>query len=446
MIIHTVGGYNEVGKNMTAVEIENEAVIIDMGIHLEPYIKYTEDEDIGNISAEELRKVGAVPDDSVIKPIRNKVKAIIPTHAHLDHVGAIIYLSNKYSCPIICTPFTAEVIKSIVKDEKIRLKNEIKVLNVNSSYKLSRDLKIEFINITHSTPQVVIAALHTREGTLIYANDFKFDNHPIIGKKPNYERLRKIGKAGVKCLIVDSTRAGHPVKTPSETVAREMLRDVLLGVDSKGKAVIVTTFSSHLARLKSIVEFGVKMNRKIVFLGRSLAKYTEAGENIGLVKFSGRVEIVKYGNKIKRKLSQVMKQGPEKYLLVVTGHQGEPKSTLSRMVKKGINFKFRPEDHVIFSCRIIPSQINVINRKKLEDELMHRGARIFRDIHVSGHAAKEDLRDMLTMLSPQHIVPAHGNLDMKMSLANLAIEKGYEMEKSIHILKDGETLKLSNKM
>jgi ribonuclease J len=442
MIIHTIGGYNEVGKNMTAIEIGDEAVVIDMGLHLESYIKYTEDEDIENLSAEELRRVGAIPDDSVIEKIRDKVKAIIPTHAHLDHVGAIIYLSNKYKAPIICTPFTAEVIKSIVKDEKINLKNEIKVLNVNSKHRLSVNTTIEFINVTHSTPQVVMVCLHTNEGKLIYANDFKFDNHPIIGKKPNYTRLKQLGEEGIKCLIVDSTRANQPVKTPSETVAKEMLRDVLLGVDSSKKAVIVTTFSSHLARLKSIIEFGQKMSRKIVFLGRSLAKYVEAGEAIDLINFSDKVEIVKYGKQIKKRLKKIEKDGSQKYLLVVTGHQGEPKSTLCKMVKKDLNFKFMPEDHVVFSCTIIPSETNIINRKNLEDDLKYKGVRLFRDIHVSGHAAKEDLRDLINMLNPKKIIPAHGNIDMKMSLANLAIEKGYKIDKNIHILKDGQTIKI----
>ena len=442
MKIYAVGGYEEVGKNMTAVEVGDEAVVIDMGIHLESYIRHTEDEDISKISTSELRKVGAIPDDSVIKHIRSKVKAIIPTHAHLDHVGAIIFLSNKYNCPIICTPFTAEVIKTLVRDEKISLKNEIRVMNVNSKYKLTDDITVEFINVTHSTPQVVMVALHTNDGTLVYANDFKFDNNPIIGKKPNYERLRKLGEEGVKCLIVDSTRADQPVKTPSENVARELLRDVLLGVDSTGKAVIVTTFSSHIARLKSIIEFGKKMNRKVVLLGRSLAKYVEAAENINLVNFSDEVEIVKYGKQIRNYLKKVEADGPEKYLLVVTGHQGEPKSTLSKMVRKDIKFRFKPEDHVIFSCTIIPSEINIINRKNLEDELKILGVRVFRDIHVSGHAAKEDLRDLINMLKPGHIIPAHGTLDMEMSLANLAIEKGYDLDKNIHLMKDGDELEL----
>jgi ribonuclease J len=236
--ICAVGGYNQVGKNMTAIKYGDEVVIIDMGLHLEAYIRYTEKEDgdIMGVSANDLSKVGAIPNDSVIKDWRSKVKAIIPTHAHLDHVGALVFLSNKYKSPILCTPFTAEVIKTISRDDKIKLKNEIKVLNVNSMYWISDNIKIEFINMTHSVPQTVMVAVHTPEGVVLYANDFKFDNHPTLGKKPNYKRLEEIGKKGVKVLICDCTRARQPIKTPSELVAREMLRDVMLGVESKNKS------------------------------------------------------------------------------------------------------------------------------------------------------------------------------------------------------------------
>jgi ribonuclease J len=441
--ICAVGGYNEVGKNMTAIKVDNEVVIIDMGLHMENYIRYTEeDEDIGHISAEELLNVKAIPNDSVIKNWKSQVKAIIPTHAHLDHVGALIFMANKYKAPIMCTPFTGEVIKAISKDQKRKIKNEIKTLNVNSTYNLSKNIKVEFINMTHSTPQTVMVALHTKYGVILYANDFKFDNRPVIGKKPNYKRLKELSKEGVLCAIVDCTRAERPVKTPSENVAKEMLRDVMLGTDSKNKVVIVTTFASHLARLKSIIEFGRKMNRKIVFLGRSLAKYISAAENIDLVHFSKEVEIVKFGKQIKRKLKKIEQDGRSKYLLVVTGHQGEPKATLSKMARKELPFKFKPEDHIIFSCGIIPSPTNIKNREALENKLKLFNVRIFRDIHVSGHAAREDLRDLLTLVEPKNIIPAHGNESMKNAFVELAKEKGYKVGKNIHVLKDGGKLRL----
>ena len=425
--IYTVGGYNEVGKNMTAVKVDDEVVIFDMGLHLPNYIKLTEDrEDVFAASTNELKNAKAIPNDDFIKHLRKNVKAIIPSHAHLDHIGAIPYLASKYDAPVLATPYTAAVLRAILKDEKIEIRNEIKVMSPNSTYTISKNLKVEFINVTHSTPQASMIALHTKYGVVLYANDFKFDNHPVLGKKPNYEALEKLGKKGILIMIVDSLYAYSASKTPSENVAREMLRDVMLGVDSKGKAVIVTTFSSHLARLKSIVDFGKQMNRKIVFLGRSLRKYINAGEEANIAKFSKDAEIVGFGKQIKQKLKKIQAKGAHKYLLVVTGHQGEPKATLSKMVNGVFPFKFNPEDHIIFSCSVIPTEINKVQRAELEERLRHLGVRIFTDIHVSGHAAREDLRDFINLTKPKNIIPAHAEKDTVNEMLELCNEMGYK--------------------
>lgn len=214
----------------------------------------------------------------------------------------------------------------------------------------------------------------------------------------------------------------------------------MVGTNSKGKAVIITTFSSHLARLKSIISFGKKMNRKIVFLGRSLAKYVQAAESIGLVNFSKDVEIVKYGGQIKKKLEYIERKGKEKYLLVVTGHQGEKKATLSKIARKKLPFRFGKEDHIIFSCTVIPSKVNIENRRKLEEQLKHYHVRIFKDIHQSGHASREDLRDLINLVKAKHIVPAHGEAKMKNALASLAVEKGYKLRKTVHIIHNKDRL------
>ena len=438
--ICTVGGYNEVGKNMTAVNVDGEVVIFDMGIHLESYIKYTEDEDIINVNPSELIKVGAVPDITKIEKWKDKVKAIIPTHAHLDHIGAVPYLSSNYDAPILGTPFTIAVLKTILKDEGIAIKNKIRKLAQNSIFQLSKNLKVEFINITHSTPQTVMVALHTKYGIILYANDFKFDRFPTLGEKPNYKRLKELGKKGVLCLIVDSTYSQSCKKTPSESVAKEMLRDVLLGTGNKGKAVFVTTFSSHIARLRSIVECGKKMNRKIVFLGRSLSKYCKASESVGIAKFSD-VRIVKYRKDIKRTLGKMHKSGIGKYLVVLTGHQGEPKAALSRIVNGELGFNFEPDDHVVFSCKTIPTPTNIENRRVLEEKLKNQHVRIFTDIHVSGHAAREDSRDLIELVRPKHIIPAHGEHKMTSAMADLALEMGYK-EKDIHVMKNGQMLNI----
>ncbi|NQV08322.1 RNase J family beta-CASP ribonuclease [Candidatus Woesearchaeota archaeon] len=439
--IRAVGGYNEVGRNMTAIKVDDEVVILDMGIHIENYINYTEDEDFVFVDVKEMIKVDAVPDITTIDDWKDKVKVIVPTHAHLDHVGAIPFLANNFKAPLLCSPYTAEVIKTILKEDKIKLNNRINVLNTNSIYQISENLKIEFINMTHSVPDTVMVAVHTKYGVIVYANDFKFDMNPTLGEKPNMKRLEELGKKGILALIVESTYSRFDRKTESESVAREKLKDVMLGTDTRGKAVIVTTFSSHIARMKSIVEFGRKMNRKIVFMGRSLSKYSEAAENIDLVNFSKQVEMAKYGNQIKRMLKKITKEGKEKYLMVVTGHQGEPKATLSKMSAGIFKFWFEPGDIVIFSSSVIPTETNRKNREILEGKLSEYDVEIFRDIHVSGHAAGRDIKELINIVKPNHIIPAHGSKNMTNSLADIAKGLKYKKE-NIHILNNGQKINI----
>lgn len=439
--ICTAGGYNEVGKNSTAVKVGNEAYIFDLGIHLENYIKYTQDEDIVSVNPRELMGTGSVPDVSAIDDWKSKVRMILPTHAHLDHVGAIPYLANNFNAPIMCTPFTSEVLKGIITEDKIKLNNKIRSMSANSSFQASGDVKIEFVHMTHSTPHTVMIVLHTKEGIVLYANDFKFDLFPTLGKKPNFRRLEELGKEKVLALICDSTYAADARKMPSESIAREMLKEVMLGIESKNKHVVVTTFSSHIARLNSIVEFGQKMKRKIVFMGRSMAKYVRAAESTGIANFTNKVEILKYGGQIKRKLSKISKERG-KYLIVATGHQGEPKSTLGKMMSGELKFNFMPEDHVIFSCKTIPTPTNIENRQKLESDLRTFNVRIFKDIHQSGHAAREDLRDLINLVKPQHIIPAHGEPRMLNALADLASEMGYKKGTNVHVMGNGERIRL----
>lgn len=439
--ICTIGGYNEVGKNSTAIKVDDEVYILDLGIHLENYVKYTQDEDLIDINPNELMKAGAVPDISAIDDWKPKVKMVMPTHAHLDHLGAIPYLANNFKADIMCTPFTSEVLKGILTEDKIKLNSKIRSMSANSFFQASGNVKIEFIHVTHSTPHTVMIALHTKYGIILYANDFKFDLFPTLGKKPNFKRLEELGKQKVLALICDSTYAADARKMPSEAIAKEMLKEVMLGIDSKNKHVVVTTFSSHIARLNSIVEFGQKMKRKIVFMGRSMSKYVRAAEATGIAKFANRVEVLKFSGQIKRKLKKVAKDRG-KYLMVVTGHQGEPKSTLAKMMNGELKFKFFPEDHIIFSCRTIPTPTNIENRQKLEANLRSFNVRIFKDIHQSGHAAREDLRELINLVKPQHIIPAHGEPRMLSALADLAAEMGYKKGQNVHVMGDGQRLKL----
>ncbi|MEK6835692.1 MAG: RNase J family beta-CASP ribonuclease [Nanoarchaeota archaeon] len=438
--VFSIGGYSEVGKNMTAVKVDDEIIILDMGLYLPAVLEY-EEGDPHDLSTKDLIKIGAIPNDDILQDYKDKVKAIILGHCHLDHIGAIPYLAHNYNCPIIGTPYTLEVLKNILEEHHVTLTKRFKVLNYNSSLNISKNIKIEFVNITHSTLQTVLVVLHTKYGNIIYANDFKLDNYPTIGKKPNYERLKKLSE-NCLLLIMDSLYSNLEAKTPSEKVAKEMLKEVLLGIKNKDHAIIVTTFSSHIARLKSIVEFGRTLNRKIVFLGRSLYNYVKAAEKLNLADFKG-VELVGFRRNIKKILMKIEKEGRSNYLIVCTGNQGEPEAVLTRIAKKELPFELLPDDIIIFSCRTIPTEMTIRNREYVENRLKQFHVRIFTEVHVSGHAAREDHRDIINILKPKNIIPTHGDHKITKGLETLAEELGYKLGKTVHLLSDGKITEIS---
>jgi ribonuclease J len=431
--ICAVGGYLEVGRNLTAIRYKDEAVLLDMGLHLENYIAYTEDEDIHDVSYEDLQKVGAVPDIMRIKAWVSQVKAIIPGHAHLDHIGAVTFMSKKFNAPILLTPYSHAVLEQISNDNKMPIPNKIRVLSDNSSYQISKNLTVEFINVTHSIPDSVMIAIHTPEGTVLYTGDYKFDDTPMLGKLTNYKRLKELND--VKLLIMDSLYSTREGKTPSEYDAQTMLQETVFNNVSKKNGLIITTFSSHISRLKSIVALGHKLRRKVVFLGRSLSKYAAAAEEIGLARFSDEVEIIKYSSQVSKSIKKILKDGKEKYLIVCTGHQGEKKAVLSKMIDKS-SYNFSKNDVVIFSCTTIPSEPNITNRRLLEGSLTAQGTRVFKDIHSSGHASQQDQKMLIEMVKPKIVIPFHSEKIQAETLKkNISI---WDKNIEVKILKEGD--------
>lgn len=432
-----VGGYREVGRNCTAVKVDDEVIVLDLGLHLQNYIHYTQDEDEVDLSYKKLIEIEAVPDITEIEHWMPMVKAICISHAHLDHIGAAPFLASKFKCPIHGTPYTIEVLKVLLEDKEIKINNKLVAHEVNSIFKVSDNIKIEFISITHSIIHTAMVVIHTKYGSIVYANDFKLDNQPTLGLKSNIGRMKQL--SNVKVMIMDSLYANKPIKTPSESVAKELLREVMISTNSNGKAMIVSTFSSHLARIKSILEFAKQLNRKVVFLGRSLEKYIRAGENIKVIEFSKTGKIIKYRHQIQTFLKKCKK--PEDYVFIVTGHQGEPKSVLARMIFNNY-FNFKKEDIVIFSCTIIPGEENIKNREKMENELKKKRVRIFRDIHVSGHGAREDARDLINMINPKNLIPTHSEIATTEQFLELAEELGYRENKNVFLLRNGAKINI----
>lgn len=434
-----IGGFSEIGRNCVAVKVDDDVVILDMGLMLDKYIEYTESDDIERVSGKKLIEVGAAPDVNHIKDLRKNVVGICVSHGHLDHVGAIPYIASKFDADIHATRMTCEVIRNLTSRDRKPIKNKIVSHAVNSRFRLSKNIEIEFVYMTHSIPETVAVIVHSKYGSVGYMNDFKLDASPTLGPKTNLKRIKEL--KGLKALIIDCLYAHVQEKAQSEKIAQQMLQDQLLNTDTAGKAVVVTTFSSHIARLKSIVALGQKMNRKVIFLGRSMSKYVLAAENAGIWKFQDKVTMLPYRNAVDEFLRR---NGNDlsKYLLVMTGHQGEPKAVLSRTLNSGI-LRLRRDDIVVFSCKIIPVEVNVENRKRLEDHLRHNHIRIFSDIHVSGHGAREDHRDILNWMKPEHIIPTHGGMKQLGSLKDLAVgDLKYDPNK-VHILYNGQRLKLA---
>ncbi len=447
MEICTVGGYEEVGKNMTAIKLDDDVIIIDAGVYLPALMEQEESESREKMTLEKLRRIKAGPNDVVLDKLgwRDKVRAIIIGHAHLDHVGALPYLAHRYpKATIYATPFTMAVFDQILENEKMSVKNKRIIVQPDSTHIIkgkSGSYKVDFLNVTHSTIQCVFPVIHTKEGAIVYTLDFKFDNFPTMGNPPSYKKMRQIGNKGVKVMIIDALYSGSEGKTPSERIARHLLEDAFSVVrGDKKSALFVTTFSSHIARLKSIVEFGKKTGRQIVFMGRSLNKYVSAAIKVHKNPLTSKVKLLKYRGQINSELKNINKNRG-KYLVVCTGHQAERGSIMDRLVKGETPFQFKSEDNVIFSSSVIPTPTSIVARDKMDKKLRSKGVRVQTDIHVSGHASKEDLRELLKIFKAEHIIPAHGSLQQETPLIELANEFGYKFGETSHLSSDGKVLK-----
>jgi ribonuclease J len=438
--IHTVGGFSEVGNNMVVVEVGEDAFVFDEGFYLPAIVSMQERDQV--MTEQKLRNIGAIPDISVVENIKDKICAQFISHAHLDHVGAIPFISDRYNAPIYGTPFSVQVLKSLLLDNDIVLKNKVLTVKPNTTFYVkgkNKKYKVDFIHMTHSTIQSSMIALHTPEGVVVFSGDFKLDDTPILGPKPNYKKLKEIGDKGVIALIVDSLYSGSKDKTPSESVARDLLKKTMEGIENKHEGMIITTFASHIARLKSIVEFGSKMGREVVFLGRSLDKYSMAAKNAGAASFLSNVKISKYRRQVEKSLNKVERRRKD-HLIVCTGHQGEPGSILERLSRHQLPFKVTKNDNIIFSSSVIPTPVNQEQFSKMEVRLKKSKPRMFRDVHVSGHGREEDLKQAVELIRPKHIIPWHGDHEKTRPLVGIVEKLGYKLNKTCHLMSNGQVL------
>ena len=442
--IIAVGGYNEVGRNMTAVRCGKEIVIFDMGLRLDQ-IMIHEDAEVENMHSLDLIGMKAIPDDTIMNAVEGTVKAIVCTHGHLDHIGAIPKLAHRYDAPIIATPYTAALIRQQIEGEKrFVVNNPVFELPAGKKYRyeISKNLSLEFIAVQHSILDTAMAVLHTPEGAVIYANDFKLDRTPVLGEPPNFARMREVGKEGVLALIVESLNVKIPGRCPSERIAQRLVRDVMTCYEDDKNAMMVGTFASNIARVKMIAECAHEIGRKPVLLGRSMERYSSTAEQMKLVGFPRGMTMRGNRRTVDKMFRTIMKEGRENYVPIVTGSQGEPGAILTRLAFGQTPFKIEKGDRILYSAKVIPNPMNYGQRHTQEVLLGMKGARIFTDLHVSGHAQREEHYEILHYFNPQHIIPSHGDIDMTGAYLKLAEECGYTLNNDVHILRNGQRVKL----
>ncbi|CCQ36893.1 ribonuclease J [Natronomonas moolapensis 8.8.11] len=441
--IATIGGYEEVGRQMTAVRAGDNVVIFDMGLNLSKVLIH-DNVETERMHSLDLIDMGAIPDDRVMSDIEGDVQAIVPTHGHLDHIGAISKLAHRYDAPIVATPFTIELVKQeIQSEEKFGVQNDLIKMDPGESMDIGEDCELELVNVTHSIIDAINPVLHTPEGAVVYGLDKRMDHSPVIGDPIDMERFREIGREGVLCYIEDCTNAGKKGKTPSESVAREQLKDVMYSLEDYDGGIVATTFSSHIARVKSLVEFADDIGRQPVLLGRSMEKYSGTAERLDFIDFPNDLGMYGHRKSVDRTFKRIMNEGKENYLPVVTGHQGEPRAMLTRMARGETPYELDDGDKVIFSARVIPEPTNEGQRYQAETLLGMQGARIYDDIHVSGHLQTEGHYQMLDALQPENIVPAHQDMKGFSPYVDLARGQGYNVGDDLHITQNGNIIQLT---
>jgi len=430
---------------MTAVRAGDDIVIFDMGLNLSKVLIHDNIRTEGMHSLD-LIDMGAIPDDRVMSDLEGDVKAIVPTHGHLDHIGAISKLAHRYDAPVVAAPYTIELVKQEVQSEsKFQVDNDLIKMEAGETMQIGDETEMEFVNVTHSIIDAINPVLHTPEGAVVYGLDKRMDHTPVIGDPIDMERFREIGREGegVLAYIEDCTNAGRKGRTPSERVAREHLRDVMDSIKDYDGGIVATTFSSHIARVKSLVEFAEEIGREPVLLGRSMEKYSGTAERLGFVDFPDDLGMYGHRKSVDRTFKRIMKEGKENYLPIVTGHQGEPRAMLTRMGKGETPYDLEEGDKVIFSARVIPEPTNEGQRYQSEQLLRMQGAHIYDEIHVSGHLREEGHYQMLDALQPKNIIPGHQDLKHLAEYVSTATAEGYTLGEEIHLTSNGNVISLT---
>ena len=415
-----LGGLGEIGKNLTVYEYGQDIVVVDCGIGFP-------DEELYGIDL-------VIPDISYLRQNKDRIRGIVITHGHEDHIGALPYVMRELDVPIYATSLTAGIIELKLEEFDLLYNTQIFTKKAGDRFKLSC-FEIEFIHVNHSIADSVALAIKTPIGTVIHTGDFKIDVTPIQGEMIDLARLGQLGKQGVLALLSDSTNVEKPGHTESERKVAEKFDELFKGCE---KRIIVTTFASNVQRIQQIVNVAAKYKRKVAVTGRSMENMIKVAIELGYMDVPEGVLV---------DLNQIKGQPKDRTVIISTGSQGESMSALYRMAfseHKQINID--AGDRIIISASAIPGNETTISR--VIDELFHKGAEVIydrhTDLHVSGHASQEEQKMMLALTKPKFFIPVHGEYRMLCKHAELGRMMGVAPN-NIVIAENGRVIELSRK-
>ncbi len=413
-----LGGLHEVGKNITVFQYDNEMIVVDCGL------SFPEDDMLGVDLV--------IPDITYIIRNQEKLKGMVITHGHEDHIGSVPYFLKQINTPIYGTKLTLGLIKNKLEEHRLVESTKLNEVNPGETIKLGRHFKVEFIQSSHSIPDSVMLAIHTPVGTVLHTGDFKVDYTPMDGKLMDFGRLAELGNKGVLALMSDSTNAERKGFTMSESTVGEVFEKLFTNCT---KRIVVATFASNVHRVQQIVNCAVKYKRKIAVCGRSMINMITTARELGYIDCPDNLFI---------DIDMINNYTDDQLLIITTGSQGETMSALTRMASgTHRKVKITPNDLVIISANPIPG--NEKNVSKVIDSLMQIGAEVvysaLEDVHVSGHACQEEQKLILALTKPKYFIPVHGEYRHLIAHSETAKLMGVPKE-NIFKLENGKILEM----
>lgn len=420
MKIIPLGGVDGIGRNITVFEYGNDMVVIDCGV------SFPEDDMLG------IDLV--IPDFGYIEQNADKLRALILTHGHEDHIGAVPYFLKQFDVPVYATRLTLGILENKLQEHGLMRTAKLVEVTAGDTVKMGC-FTAEFIRVTHSIADSVAIALHTPKGTVVHSGDFKIDLTPIDGAPINLHRFAELGKKGVKLFMCDSTNVERSGFTQSERVVGASFDRIFYNCD---KRIVIATFSSNIHRIQQIINASVKYGRKVAVTGRSMINVMRAAERLGYMDIPEGTLI---------ELADMKRYKHEQLTLITTGSQGEPMSALYRMaLGEHSQVALGRDDLVILSASSIPGNEKLISH--IVNELLKRGVNMISDgaldVHVSGHACVEELKIMHNLLKPEFFMPVHGEYKHLKRHADLAVELGMDSAK-VFIPEEGKVLEVGTK-